>query len=549
MTTIQNPVTVRDVLKMVPVPGTVPSSFDSKYTLEEQIMWLKRYLTDEVIPALNLNSQATADLIEYVENFFDNLDVQAEVDNKLDEMADAGTLQEIMAAYLNTRAVFAFDTVADMKASTNLENGSYARTLGFHSANDGGAALYKITNSGTANEMDIIAIGESLYAILVEPTVLTPEIFGAYGDDTHDDADYLQRMFDKHKPCKLTKHYKITKTVNVGGFYNVDIDAYASFITYTGSASALLLQNINGGNIKLGRVIAENGTCVKLYSTLGAADRIIYLNLFFAAMRSKDACIDAEATGTGWINELRVHGGMLTHGTYGFKFVNSCDAGFEGSNGIYCYNMGFEGTDNNYYFESQTHPMRGVILKDDRNVENAASIHLTLVGNFTGVDLNTWGRLRETRLDFSGATVLHNINVVCPILTSDGNATFADGLHYDINGRKTYTHTKRLNPTITKSSTVTSGNVIAHKTGNICYIQLSGITADSHSYDVVEAGNLPADFIPSDQNRGSSCVTLDGETARFYVTTSGKIQFVGNAAGHGKAFYGEVVYDPLLQNT
>lgn len=91
--------------------------------------------------------------------------------------------------------IYGFDTVADMKQATNLINGSYARTLGFHTLNDGGGALYKITNSGTANEMDVIAIG-SLYATLTKNDSYDLRQFGAYGDGTTDDTTYIQEALD-----------------------------------------------------------------------------------------------------------------------------------------------------------------------------------------------------------------------------------------------------------------------------------------------------------------------------------------------------------------
>ena len=101
---------------------------------------------------------------------------------------------DIINDELLSRAVV-FDTVADMKASTDLKNGMAARTLGFHSINDGGGALYKITDTGTANEMDVIAVG-SLYANIVTEDEMTPEQLGAYGDNSHNDTDSIQRCLD-----------------------------------------------------------------------------------------------------------------------------------------------------------------------------------------------------------------------------------------------------------------------------------------------------------------------------------------------------------------
>ena len=87
---------------------------------------LKAYLENEIIPTVNTNAQAVANLTnlvnqlqDYVEHYFDNLDVQEEIDNRLDEMAVDGTLQEIITAYIQANVAWCFDTVADMKLADN----------------------------------------------------------------------------------------------------------------------------------------------------------------------------------------------------------------------------------------------------------------------------------------------------------------------------------------------------------------------------------------------------------------------------------------------
>lgn len=110
-------------------------------------------------------------LKDYVDHYFENLDVQEEINNKLEEMAEDGTLADIVAAYIQLRGVLAYDTVADMKAATNLTNGSFAQTFGYYSYNDGGAAKYKIrevTNQDTEDDKFIIALAdENLVAELI----------------------------------------------------------------------------------------------------------------------------------------------------------------------------------------------------------------------------------------------------------------------------------------------------------------------------------------------------------------------------------------------
>ena len=119
-------------------------------------------------------SQAFIELQNYVDNYFKNLDVQDEINNKLNEMAEDGTLQEIISAYLNSKAIFGFDNVESMKNATNLINGSFAQTLGYYNKNDGGNALYKIrniTNNDIVDEMFIIALNDNnLIAELINNT-------------------------------------------------------------------------------------------------------------------------------------------------------------------------------------------------------------------------------------------------------------------------------------------------------------------------------------------------------------------------------------------
>lgn len=191
------------------VASAVPMVFDNSLSYYEALCALWKWMQDNLVDVINHNATVTEQYIDYdlhtrelfielksyVDNYFDNLDVQEEINNKLDQMAEDGTLQEIITAYIQANVTWTFDTVADMKLAANLTNGSYARTLGFHGIGDGGGAIYKISNSGTANEMDVIAIG-SLFANLVIFGDIKPELFGAYGDGTHNDSTAFNRCLN-----------------------------------------------------------------------------------------------------------------------------------------------------------------------------------------------------------------------------------------------------------------------------------------------------------------------------------------------------------------
>lgn len=209
------------------VTSAVPMVFDNSMSYYEALCALWKWLQDDVIDVINNNANVTDQYIaltnelkEYVENYFENLDVQEEINNKLDEMAEAGTLQEIISAYIQANVAWVFDTVADMKSATNLVNGSYARTLGFYSLNDGGGAFYKITNTGTANELNIIAV-DSLYANLVDGKNVRQ--FGAKGDGITDDTTALQLALDNCKDLFIPN-----------GTYLIDVnggDSYEASVT------------------------------------------------------------------------------------------------------------------------------------------------------------------------------------------------------------------------------------------------------------------------------------------------------------------------------
>ena len=107
----------------------IPLAFDESMSYYECLCALTNYLQTIVIPAVNNNADAVTELQNYVENYFSNLDVQEEINNKLDEMAESGQLADIVAQYLELQGILAYNTINDMKNATNLSNGSFAKRM------------------------------------------------------------------------------------------------------------------------------------------------------------------------------------------------------------------------------------------------------------------------------------------------------------------------------------------------------------------------------------------------------------------------------------
>lgn len=342
--------------------GNLPSSFMESMSYYEALCWLVKYLQEEVIPTVNINSEAITELQTYVSTYFDNLDVQEEINNKLDEMAESGELTDIIAQYLGLAGVLVYSTVNDMKSATNLVDGSVCKTLGYRTKGDGGSSYYKIReiiNTDVVNERELISLSNiHLVAELITPTLyMTPEIFGSYGDGIHDDTSYISNAItyakDHNLTTKLTKTYLIKSQMEVSGV--IDGDNKGKLITdpttrFTGgmfhSVDDLTVKNLEfscSSNVEFtlddkftrynNAIIAEDG---KLY-----VDNCIFHNLYncFITCRTDVKKIDIvnsyfssdNKTNVYYANMISVYSlnddstkiNISNNKMYGYEFVSS----------------------------------------------------------------------------------------------------------------------------------------------------------------------------------------------------------------------------------
>lgn len=101
-------------------------------------------------------------------------------------------------------AIHTFDTVADMKAATDLIAGTYAQTLGNIYANDGGYAIFKIKSTGTPDNLNVYSVGNSLYAHRVfTDFITTGDEFAAAFSDNKSYASYECKSFRVDAPINL----------------------------------------------------------------------------------------------------------------------------------------------------------------------------------------------------------------------------------------------------------------------------------------------------------------------------------------------------------
>lgn len=192
-------------------------------------------------------------LYEYVHDYFDNLDVQEEIDNKLDEMLDDGTLADIIAGYIQLRGILAYQTVSELKSASNLANGSYAETYGYYTAGDGGSAKYKIrTIQGgeTADDRKLIAItGTTLVAELMDKDTVSVRQIGAYGDGTHDDTNVFKYAVENFKKTTVPfGEYLITDTIFIPDNTIIEGENNNSFLNGYEKGATILYNSNNEGD-------------------------------------------------------------------------------------------------------------------------------------------------------------------------------------------------------------------------------------------------------------------------------------------------------------
>lgn len=184
-------------------------------------------------------------------------------------------------------AIHTYDSVALMKADTKLKEGMYVKTKGYTTPNDGGNGEYIIVNDNSL-ESDNGSIHElinGLFAKLVIENNVTPEQFGCYGDDEHDDTIAFQNMLNKFLYIKLNenKKYKITSTLT---FRNntkiVGTGQSSQIISYINNETPIFYNNDNVSHFIFQDfyINSKNNSCYG-FTITNPYDNCIFKNIYF----------------------------------------------------------------------------------------------------------------------------------------------------------------------------------------------------------------------------------------------------------------------------
>ena len=135
-------------------------------------------------------------LYNYVHNYLDNLDVQEEINNKLNEMAESGELSNIISNFLNLNPILTFNNVEEMKNANWLLQGNIVNTLGFYNENDEGGNNYIISNEPSNTIKDIL-LNNGKYAIAqIKDNTFNVLSFGVKADNETDNTEIIQNLIN-----------------------------------------------------------------------------------------------------------------------------------------------------------------------------------------------------------------------------------------------------------------------------------------------------------------------------------------------------------------
>ena len=104
----------------------LPTVYDDSLSYYELLCKTVDYLNKTMSNVDELSDNFVT-LKDFVDNYFANLDISAEVDKKLDEMAESGQLDNILNKYLNN--VYPYVDLVNVEANITLENMFYLNSL------------------------------------------------------------------------------------------------------------------------------------------------------------------------------------------------------------------------------------------------------------------------------------------------------------------------------------------------------------------------------------------------------------------------------------
>lgn len=174
--------------------GTVLQQTARMYARVNMLIRMFNKLSKQTKETVDHYVEEFTSLYNYVHDFLDNLDVQEEVNIKLDKMVEDGTFDVLIQQIIDMKTIMLFDTLSDLQNAENV-NSNVVETLGYYSKGDGGGALYYIVDSATPDNLFTYALSNGKYAVLANQKEFNLLQIGCKRDVDFDNTSILSTIF------------------------------------------------------------------------------------------------------------------------------------------------------------------------------------------------------------------------------------------------------------------------------------------------------------------------------------------------------------------
>lgn len=272
--------------------GALPSSYLESLTYQELLLWFCNYLQNTVIPAVNNNAEAVeelqnlyVELKNYVDNYFTNLDVQEQINNKLDEMVESGYFNNFLSNYIYVTKNY--NTTQELlNDETDFIENQKIKTYGYYTVNDGGNSDFIVTSSSSEDYFQL-QLKNGMFAQLISQKINNAKQFGVVGDNETDDTENFINAIKYSKNLIIPKsQYKVDyirfKDDMIVDGQNSTFNCYLASNATVGCMSNTHIKNIifNSTNInkEWARTTTGNNVIIENCTFSGFSDQTVPYN-------------------------------------------------------------------------------------------------------------------------------------------------------------------------------------------------------------------------------------------------------------------------------
>lgn len=265
----------------------IPLAFDESMSYYETLCNFYNYLKNEVMKVINNNAEATKELQDkmielknYIDHYFDDLNITEQINAKLDEMVESGEMETIIAQYLQLEVGYIFKTIDDMQDAENLFDSMIVKTSGFYEYNDNGGAYYYIRNKESEEIADNIHTfdlhDETLIAELLQKDSINLKQLGV-SNDNDDNYQRIIYAITNFQIINVDEDINVENTISLSNLSNKIINGNKHKLTIDKDIEHDLMTLTNCNNITINELYYTNGE-TRISSEAPQRLRVLYIN-------------------------------------------------------------------------------------------------------------------------------------------------------------------------------------------------------------------------------------------------------------------------------